>query len=68
MPSDASFKLADGRTQKQFWLVDMGDRKDILRPNYVTNDTLKAERERFSDRPLVQTLYYDRWFKEYFKM
>lgn len=68
LPSDASFKLPDGRTQKQFWLMDMGDKVDILRPNYVTKETLEEERERYSDRPLVQQLFYDEWFKAYFQM
>jgi hypothetical protein len=46
----------------------MGDKDDILKPNYVSNSTLGKERARYEDRPLVQQLYYDRWFKEYFKM
>jgi hypothetical protein len=46
----------------------MGDKEDILRLNYVTNETLAQERERYADRPLVQQLFFDRWFPAYFKM
>lgn len=59
--------LEDGREQSQFWFMDFSDQEDILRPNYVTADTLAAERERYADQPLVQQLYHDIWFKEYFK-
>jgi hypothetical protein len=68
VPADATFKLEDGRTQNQFWLFDMGDKENILRLNYVTNETLAKERERYADRPLVQQLFFDRWFPAYFKM
>lgn len=46
----------------------MGDKEDILNPNYVTNETLSLERERFADRPLVQNIFYDEWFPAYFKL
>lgn len=68
VPSSASFKLEDGRVQKQFWLLDFGDKDDIEKPNYISRETFEEERERFSDRPLVQKIYYDIWFKEYFKL
>lgn len=40
VPGGAEFKLEDGRMQQQYWLMDMGDKEDILKPNYVTNATL----------------------------
>jgi len=67
VPAEAFFELEDGRTQNQYWLFDFSDKEDILRPNYVTKDTIASERARYSDRPLVQWLFYDIWFPEYFK-
>lgn len=40
LPTGASFKLEDGRIQKQYWLLDMGDKEDIQKPNYVTKESL----------------------------
>jgi len=40
VPADATFELEDGRMQNQFWLLDMGDKEDILRPNFVSAENL----------------------------
>jgi len=45
----------------------MGDKEDILRPNFVSKENLAKERERYADRPLVQKLFFDIWFEAYFK-
>jgi hypothetical protein len=36
----ARIELEDGRMQNQFWLLDMGDKEDILRPNFVSAENL----------------------------
>jgi len=47
--------------------MDMTDRKDILSPNYVTADTLKNMRKKYNGKALVQEIFFDNWFVEYFK-
>jgi hypothetical protein len=40
VPSDAYWIRPDGKKQRQYWIMDMTDREDILNPNYVSKETL----------------------------
>lgn len=61
------WKLPDGKEEVQLWVMDMTDRKDILSPNYVTKDTIKEYRKKYDGKPLVQEIFFDNWFVQYFK-
>ena len=67
MPETLKWKMEDGSEESQYWIVDMTDRKDILSPNYVTKDTIREFRKKYSGKSLVQKMLFDQWFVEYFK-
>ena len=67
VPTFTMWKLPNGTEEEQLYLMDPTDRNDILSPNKVTKETLKQVRDKYSFNPLGQKLYFDIWFKDYFK-
>jgi len=65
MQDEPSWDTKDGRKAKHHVLLDMTDRKDILRPNQVSMENYDEERER--SNPIGKKMVYDQYLKLYFE-